>query len=195
MLSTLRNKIFKIFGHIKYSKYPPYLYYKPQGYKVRGEHVEELLGLIKPGDVLIRGYDSYLSSKLIGHWSHVGLVTESNKVVHAIGAGVTKEHIINFFRCDRIIVVRPKLTQNQVNGVIAKAELSVGTKYDFSFDFENDDEFSCTELVYYCFKEEKEVLKMSKEEVSLFMGLIKKTVIRPEAFEEYKGFEMMKRIE
>jgi hypothetical protein len=193
--TILRNKLLKIFGHLKLSKYPPYLYYKPIGYKVRGGNVEELLKSIIPGDIIIRGYDDYLSSRLIGKWSHVGLVTKENEIIHAIGSGVQREHIINFFRCDRIIIMRPKLTVDQIKRVITKAESSLGVKYDFAFNFDNEDEFSCTELLYYCFEEYKDILKMSKEEMSLFAGLIKKVVINPKAFKDFEGFDEITRVE
>lgn len=190
LLNKTRNKLLTIFGDIKVSKHFPWIpYYKPEGYKIRGEHVRELLTIVKPGDVLIRGFNDYLDGYFIGHWSHVGLVYEFDTVIHALAEGVIKEDILNFFRTDRIVILRPNLSEQQKRAVVLCGVQLVGTKYDFGFNFEDSKELSCTEFVYHCFSPFEEILGMRKdEEKILFM---KKIVVRPKHFFEYKGFNLM----
>ena len=88
---------------------------------------------LQPGDILLRGYDKYLSGVFIpGYFSHAGMylgeVSEADSafcapefvagdatgffrpgkkmVVHALAKGVFMEDIIDFCRCDRLMVVR-----------------------------------------------------------------------------------------
>jgi hypothetical protein len=83
---------------------------------------------VRPGDVLVRGYDAYLDGKLIpGLFSHAGIylgrTTDADRcaapaahrerltlgeqtVIHAIAEGVLTEDVLDFCRCDRLVVLR-----------------------------------------------------------------------------------------
>jgi cell wall-associated NlpC family hydrolase len=55
-------------------------------YYVTGYSIVELMKMLKPGDVLIRGYDDYLDGKFIPDklgYSHAGLYVGKNEVVHS----------------------------------------------------------------------------------------------------------------
>lgn len=129
----LQSHFLRAFGNLKFFPWPLFLIYDPKGYQVRGFEVREVMKQLQPGDILLRGYDKYLSGVFIpGYFSHAGLymgaVTEAdcqlcspelttNKsgthfrtgeqmVVHAMAQGVFMEDIIDFCRCDRLLVVR-----------------------------------------------------------------------------------------
>ncbi len=123
-----------MFGDIKVFKFPMFLVYDPGSYRVKGEHMREVMKLVRPGDILLRRYDQYLDGFFIpGYFSHVGLylgeVTEADRalvpeakreqlvtgeqvVIHALAEGVLMEDFLNFCRCDGMLVVRfPEVVQ------------------------------------------------------------------------------------
>lgn len=65
---------------------PLFLYYKKGDYyKISGKQTQEILSIVEPGDVLARGYDSYLDSVFIpGEYSHTGVYVGEGKVIHAV---------------------------------------------------------------------------------------------------------------
>ena len=132
---TLYEWVITVFGDILVYKFPLFLLYNPTSYRVRGEDVRECLERIRPGDILVRGYDNYLDGRIIpGYFSHVGLylgdITQDDvdtivrageadwlpdahsvrpgpsKVIHALAEGVLTEDVINFCRCDYMAVLR-----------------------------------------------------------------------------------------
>lgn len=127
-MGRLRDRLLTVFGDIKVFKHPLFLVYDPGGYGVRGGDLRALLTLLEPGDILVRGFTAYLDGKLIpGTFSHAALylgpvgpedralvpeaavnrfVTGAQVVIHAIAAGVLMEDILDFGRCDRLVVLR-----------------------------------------------------------------------------------------
>jgi hypothetical protein len=127
-VASLRDTLLTILGDIKIFRWPMFAVYDPGSYRVKGRDTREVLDLIKPGDVLVRGYEMYLDGKFIpGYFSHAGLylgelkeedaaqVKEGSRrrfrtgkqlVIHAIAEGVLLEDLIDFCRCDRLLVLR-----------------------------------------------------------------------------------------
>jgi len=189
ILILCRNKILTIFGDIHVNKHFPWIpYYKPEGYSIRGEHVRKLLEICKPGDVLLRGYDDYFDGWFIGHWSHAALVLNNFQVIHAIAEGVKTEDLIDFFKTDRVMVLRPKnLIEEEIEKVQERAHSKLGSRYDFGFNFNDPKELCCTELVYFSFEDYEEKLGMFRE-YETFFGVSRQTV-RPSLFKEFIGFQ------
>ena len=109
-LYKIWSKFLTVFGDIRYSKYPPFLFYDDVDFAVSGYKVEKIMDVIEPGDVILRGYDSYLDSLFIKSskkYSHAGVYIGNNEMIHAVAPNVSKEHIIDFCNCDRIVVLRP----------------------------------------------------------------------------------------
>ena len=125
----IMNHFLKAFGDIKIFNWPMFLVYDPSGYQVRGDEVREVSNIIKPGDILLRGYNKYLDGLFIpGYFSHAGIylgevlpehsefVTPDKReeyfrtgeqiVAHAMAEGVFMEDLINFCRCDRMMILR-----------------------------------------------------------------------------------------
>lgn len=211
ILRRTTNGFIKIFGDIKVFKWPLFIVYDPASYKVKGKDTRQVLDLVQPGDILLRGYDNYLDGFFIpGYFSHVGLyvgevkpehgagitvpggkrlfATGPQMVVHAMAEGVFVQDILDFCRTDRMLILRfpqnlsarlmmdpsdvpfnrftedeKKLFMELVSGktlsfdrifdVLFQLALSqVGKKYDFSFNFKNYNNLSCTEFLYFCIK-------------------------------------------
>jgi hypothetical protein len=81
---SLSERLLRVFGQIKYFKYPFFLVYDPGSYQVKGEDMRELIELLQPGDILLRAYTMYLDGLFIpGRFSHAafyyGELTEEHR--------------------------------------------------------------------------------------------------------------------
>lgn len=73
-MKTLSERFLTVFGDIKVFRFPFFLVYDPGSYQVKGDDVRALLGVLQPGDILLRSYSNYLDGKFIpGKFSHAGL--------------------------------------------------------------------------------------------------------------------------
>ena len=141
---SYKSKILTIFSHLKVNKNPMWLQYSPQDYLVKGEHVLEIMKLIKPGDILGKNYQDYLDNKFIpGNYKHSGIYIGHNLVIHAVCQGVQVINLIDFLRCDGICVLRPKKGSRLA---IKKVKQWLGKPFDFDFVSGND-KFYCHELL------------------------------------------------
>ena len=65
MLRPLQKAAMTLLGRLKYFRAPPVIVFDPSTYRVKGADVRELLGVLQPGDILLRAYDGYLDSWFI----------------------------------------------------------------------------------------------------------------------------------
>ncbi|MDY6994343.1 MAG: hypothetical protein SVR94_17295 [Pseudomonadota bacterium] len=123
------EKLFMLFSHIKVSKRPLFLAYKPQQFALKGIHTREIMQRVKPGDILVRAYNDYLDNYFLpGTFNHVGFylgtVTEAHlkqiaqlsqpnlyqtgeqMVIHALGQQLYLDNLIDFCRCDGLAIMR-----------------------------------------------------------------------------------------
>lgn len=204
----VRNKFLKIFGDIKVYKFPFFLLYDPGSYLVKGANIRTVLETIEPGDILLRGYKNYLDGYFIpGFFSHAGLylgetkksdlpLTDEQKkifyegkqvVIHSMAEGVFMEDVLNFCRCDYLMILRRNNTIEPSIDLKAdfihtyqKAISNLGKAYDFAFDFFNNDNLSCTELVQVCYSDILELYDIKiKERKVLFK---KRQMLTPDDF-------------
>lgn len=209
LITYLRNSFLTLFGDIKVFKFPLFILYDPGSYKVKGNDVRKVIETVQKGDILIRGFSNYLDGYFIpGTFSHAGLyLGETHKgddpmpeviekrfhegkqtVIHAMAEGVFMEDVINFCRCDYLLILRRnKRTEPQLDleedfdHIYYHAIKNLGKGYDFSFDFENSDDLSCTELVYECAKHYLYHYNVKIREKKVF-GFIKKKLLIPDDF-------------
>ena len=122
-------------------------------YELKGNHMREILDVLKPGDLLLRRYAHYLGSVAIpGYWSHAAIYVGSDKVIHMLGDGIQIDDILVFMRCDDMLVLRhknPEVVKNAIE--CAYVQLGKGIEYDFDFDTDDSEKFYCTEFVDFCF--------------------------------------------
>lgn len=129
----------------------PFFYmFKPEFHKVKGFEIRQILNNIKPGDILFRTFDGYLNTILTpGLWSHAAIYIGDNTIIHAVGAGVVKEDILDFCRTDSIALCRVKnSTEGMCKNAINKAEqlCTEHISYDWQFK-DNNGKVYCTELI------------------------------------------------
>ncbi len=151
----MKKKIIKFFADIKIYPYPGFfMLWGDTSYKVKGPRMREVLDIIQPGDILVRMYNNYIGSFFIpGYWTHAAIFEGPNNIIHMLGAGINREDILTFMRCDDIGILRHKggieVAQEAIE--LARTQLEKGTKYDFDFNTENSETFYCTELIDYCY--------------------------------------------
>ena len=147
----MKEKLLRIFGDIKLQKWPPFLYYEPGDYyRVSGSESARIAALLRPGDLLLRGYRNYLDGLFIpGEYSHTGIYTGCGEVTHAVAEGVCTVSVYDFLRCDRVCVLRPR---RGVDAALKRLRKWTGRPYDF--DFRGGDEaFYCHELAAAAYRE------------------------------------------
>lgn len=128
------------FGDIRVDLEPP---------ATRARHFRKMMKLVEPGDILCRKYDCYLDSVFIeGEYTHSGIITHKDKIVHSIAEGVEKIDVLDFvLDTEGFIVLRPKYDQEQnVINATKFAEDQLGKPYDFLFEKKESDTFYCHEL-------------------------------------------------
>jgi len=158
-------------GNIRISKVFPFLYYDDTVFAVDGERILDAMELVKPGDIILHGFDWYLDSKLIPgkrKYSHAGIVVDPTHVIHAVAPTVSKISIIDFMQCDRVAILRPKSGKTAAISA-AKRFLRDSVKYDFMFS-RGDDYLYCFELAALCYPN----LRIEKKPAVTLGGLVRR---------------------
>ena len=166
----IQSKVFEIIGDIKLFKWPMFVVYNARSYGLSGDELYDVTKMvmedaIQPGDILLRTYDGYLSSKCIpGCFKHAGVYVGNSlwndgqkrrTVIHSLSEGVIKENVVNFFRTDHLAIVRPRVSQEVRDRAASIALRYVGAPYDYNFDLEGanaEKAIYCSELPYLCYK-------------------------------------------
>lgn len=100
-----------------------------------GDKVLEIMDILWPGDVVLRGFNRYLDGKFIPDplkYSHGAIYVGNSKLVHAVAQGVSEINIVDFCQCDRIAILRPKKCKSQA---ITKAKKFLKDKIPYDFGF------------------------------------------------------------
>lgn len=131
--------------------------------------MERLMDIVKPGDVLLRGYNKYLDGKFIPDprcYSHAGIYIGHNEMVHAVAPKVEKCHLIDFCEADRIMVLSPRSGQVKA---IETAISKIGIPYDFDYKTDRG-KLYCFELIANCYPE----ANIQTTVIKKFLGLVKR---------------------
>ena len=178
------------FGNIRVSPYFPFLYYDDTKFAVSGSEIADIMEIAEPGDVLLRGYDSYLDSFFIKSsrkYSHAGIYVGNDRIIHAVAPNVTSEHLIDFCGCDRVAVLRPRKGCRHAIAT-AKRFLKNNVPYDFNFTHGKESLY-CFELAAECYGK----LELHKKTATALFGLLKKRekVFLSDSFFESKDFTLV----
>lgn len=132
---------------------------------------EEILGLVRPGDVFVTRHDDALSNLFLpGYWPHAALYIGSPEQRAAAGIalppplerrmagpirfleakkdGVLLRPAEDTLAVDSFIVLRPPLDAGGLTAALARAMEHADKPFDFAFDFRKSDRLACTNLVY-----------------------------------------------
>lgn len=127
--TNFTQQVLKLSNATQVVKRPPFIIYRPHRLAINGTHTREIMELVKPGDILVRSYNHYLSGLFLrSTFTHVGFylgeVTETHlkqlakinnptqfklskqMVIHANGNKVYLDDLIDFCRCDGLAIMR-----------------------------------------------------------------------------------------
>ena len=184
-LYELQAKFLMWFGNIKLFKWPMFIVYDPSTFKIPGWQILDILQILQPGDVILRGFDAYADGKFIpGDYSHGAVyIGEDNKIIHAVAKGVSEIDAVSFCMCDRICILRPRCG---VKNAIAKAKKFAENHVPYDFAYKrNASALYCFELCAECYPK----LKIQTKTAKTFFGLLKKkNVYLAESFLESPDF-------
>jgi hypothetical protein len=213
-----------------------FLVENPGGYRIGGRDLRAVLGVLEPGDILLRGYQGYVDGSFIrrssrcsaqgfrpGWYTHaalyVGRLSEDERqhvptpfahnadyfetgeqmVVHAMAKGVHTEDILTFTRCDYLTVLRLPAHSSAFDrkAAIDQARMAALSKIGQQYDFDCSDttrfhRFSCSELVYYCYRNIRSALALEPRLHALYplgalnrrFAVLQRTTLTPDDYAE-----------
>jgi hypothetical protein len=146
------------------------------GIKFSRRQKKTLRKSLKPGDIILTFSSGYLSNIVLpGYFKHVltytgsqnqrknkhvrgiqlkpnqqNLIDPSHDIIESNSDGVRTMKLESYLNgyIDRMIVFRPKLSDDELSTVIKNLYSFLGLAYDFDFDLENGEKQACTELIY-----------------------------------------------
>lgn len=190
-MKTLKRTIYELkamfltmFGNIKMFKWPMFLIYDPTLHQMTGKKILQVLDILQPGDIILRGYTNYVDGWFVpGDYSHGAIYVGDNQIVHAVVNGVSTIDTVEFCMCDRICILRP--SRNKATALkTAKKLAKENVPYDFGFK-RGTSALYCFELCAECYKKLDLKLKTAKA----FFGLLrKKDVYLADSFLESPDF-------
>lgn len=188
MLKKLKKWFLTIFGDIKIYKFPFFVIYNPDTFRIKGEETRDAMAVLKPGDIVLRKYIHYLDGYFIpGKYSHSSIYVGDNKIIHAVAAGVEYIDVIDFLRCDSFCILRQDNEEIATKAVeFAKKAEEERAKYDFDFSSDNDD-YYCHELVATSYAD----LGIEKKSVTMFKFFKLEPRYLAESFIENKNFHVV----
>ena len=188
LFSKIWVKFIIFFGSIKIFKFPMFIVYDPSEYEIDGAHMKKALDLLKPGDIVLRGYNHYLDGYFIDDpngYSHGAVYIGNDTIVHAVAKGVSEINSIDFMKCDRICIIRPNRGQNEA---IEKAKKFAADNVPYDFYFKHGSSaLYCFELCYYCYKS----LDIKKVEFRRLFGLLKRNAFLADSFRKSSDMKIV----
>lgn len=117
------------------------------------QQVEELEGIARPGDILLRYQDGYPFDRyFVGVWQHAGLYRKKGQVIDAMGNGTYLRTMDAFAEADGILLLRINSVSNQqAQQALAYAFEQIGKWYSVDFD-DNIAEQYCSGLIVNAYK-------------------------------------------
>ena len=153
IIYKIKSGFLKWFSDIQLFKTPLWILFGKSSYNINGIDSRNIINILRPGDLLLRRYDHYIAGLFIpGYFTHLALYVGEDSVIHMLGEGICKEDILTFLRCDNIQVLRHSDPLKSEEAVKKAFEyLSDKIPYDYSFNFQLQDKFSCTEMGDKCY--------------------------------------------
>ncbi|MDA7882225.1 YiiX/YebB-like N1pC/P60 family cysteine hydrolase [Akkermansiaceae bacterium] len=156
--------LFQLSGSTVAELRQPFKKHRHKGKRVSAGILEKVRPMLKPGDVLITRHDDAMSNLFLpGFWPHAALFLGSqeerttlhlpehplhHEVLEAKKDGVLFRNLSETLAVDSFVVIRPKLSTEDLASALDRATTHEGKLYDFIFDFRKSDRLVCTEVIY-----------------------------------------------
>lgn len=120
---------------------------------ITGSDYRDLMNVgLEEGDIILSLTHGELGNPLIpGHFSHVCGIVGAREIVEAVGTGVRRTDIVDFFmNKDQMVALRPKFANREQKLNAVWYWLSqVGKPYNFDLKLsKHDEKHYCCELIY-----------------------------------------------
>ncbi len=125
-----------------------------------GKRREEILAMVKPGDIILETHNSYpgwqLLEKITGNsdFTHMSIYEGGGKLIEAVtghpsGMGVARTELAEYLRGRIAIkVIRPLYaSEEDIASALSYAVSQIGKPYDGAFDFDDNSCVYCSELI------------------------------------------------
>jgi len=123
------SHLFQHFTNLRLSPIPFFINYIPRGQGLTGQHIREILKLIRPGDIVVRSHNYYLDSHLLSstfqeagfylgevnetHLKQIAQIEDPKKyttgkqiIIHTTSQGHQLTDLLDFCRCDGLAIMR-----------------------------------------------------------------------------------------
>ncbi|MDG2399064.1 MAG: YiiX/YebB-like N1pC/P60 family cysteine hydrolase [Akkermansiaceae bacterium] len=166
--SKVMFHLFRLSGSAIAEMKQPFVKPSGEGKRVTGEIIDEIRGKLRPGDIFVTRHDDAMSNLFLpGFWPHAALYMgplsdqadlrvpahrdHLADVLEAKKDGVKLRQIEETLSVDSFVVLRPRVSAEELQQALEKALTHEGKCYDFAFDFRKAERLCCTEVVYRAF--------------------------------------------
>jgi hypothetical protein len=160
--------LFRLGGSAIAEMKQPFVKAPGQRKRVTDEVREQIRSLLKPGDIFVTRHDDALSNLFLpGYWPHaalylgrpgerreLGVPDRGDDLITVLEAkkdGVKFRRLRETLAVDAFVVLRPKVSREELKEALTRAMTHEGKLYDFVFDFRKAERLACTEVVYRAF--------------------------------------------
>ncbi|MDA7620305.1 YiiX/YebB-like N1pC/P60 family cysteine hydrolase [Akkermansiaceae bacterium] len=160
--------LFRLSGSAIAEMKQPFVKPLGEGKRVTTEIINQIRDKLQPGDIFVTRHDDAMSNFFLpGFWPHAALYMgplsgqkdpgipnhrdHSADVLEAKKDGVKLRKIEETLAVDSFVILRPKVSTEELQQALEKALTHEGKQYDFAFDFRKAERLCCTEVVYRAF--------------------------------------------
>lgn len=160
--------LFRLSGSAVAEMKQPFVKPSGQGKRVTAKIIDQIRDTLQPGDIFVTRHDDAMSNFFLpGFWPHAALYIgplsgrndpaipihrdHSANVLEAKKDGVKLRKIEETLAVDSFVILRPKVSAEELQQALEKALTHEGKHYDFAFDFRKAERLCCTEVVYRAF--------------------------------------------
>jgi hypothetical protein len=160
--------LFRLSGSAVAEMKQPFVKPSGQGKRVTAKIIDQIRDTLQPGDIFVTRHDDAMSNFFLpGFWPHAALYIgplsgrndpdipihrdHSANVLEAKKDGVKLRKIEETLAVDSFVILRPKVSAEELKQALEKALTHEGKQYDFAFDFRKAERLCCTEVIYRAF--------------------------------------------
>ncbi len=160
--------LFRLSGSAIAEMKQPFVKPSGEGKRVTTKIINQIRDKLQPGDIFVTRHDDAMSNFFLpGFWPHAALYMgplsgqkdsgilnhrdHSADVLEAKKDGVKLRKIEETLAVDSFVILRPKVSTEELQQALEKALTHEGKQYDFAFDFRKAERLCCTEVVYRAF--------------------------------------------
>ena len=160
--------LFRLSGSAIAEMKQPFVKPLGEGKRVTTKIINQIRDKLQPGDIFVTRHDDAMSNFFLpGFWPHAALYMgplsgqkdtripnhrdHSADVLEAKKDGVKLRKIEETLAVDSFVILRPKVSTEELQRALEKALTHEGKQYDFAFDFRKAERLCCTEVVYRAF--------------------------------------------